>query len=241
MSPATTWRVLSRAGLLKKWNRQPSRKGTGFEQPEQAHEHWHVAISCINIHGTFYYLCFVLDGYSRSIVHWEIRDHMLESDVEIILQRARERFPEARPGIISDNGPQFISKDFKEFIRTSGMTHVRIPPFYPQSNGKLERFHQTIKRECIRPGVPLSIDEARRMVGKYIDHCNGCRLHSAIGYVTPHDRLMGRDREISKERDRRLEEAREGRRQKRRQEGNTNEPRSGNVSFIQTACLSTFN
>jgi transposase InsO family protein len=58
---------------------------------------------------------------------------MTEADVETILQRAKEKFPEARPRIISDNGPQFIAKDFKEFIRLSGMTHVRTSPFYPQS------------------------------------------------------------------------------------------------------------
>ena len=57
---------------------------------------------------------------------------MLESDVEIIIERAKEKFPEAPPRIISDNGPQFIAKDFKEFIRLSGMTHVRTSPFYPQ-------------------------------------------------------------------------------------------------------------
>jgi transposase InsO family protein len=56
---------------------------------------------------------------------------MTEADIEIILQRAREKYPEAPPRIISDNGPQFIAKDFKEFIRVSGMTHVRTPPFYP--------------------------------------------------------------------------------------------------------------
>jgi hypothetical protein len=76
----------------------------------------------------------------------------------------------ARPRIISDNGPQFIAKDFKEFIRISGMTHVRTSPYYPQSNGKLERFHATIKGECIRPGVLLSLDDARRMVEGFIKH-----------------------------------------------------------------------
>ena len=129
----------------------------------------------------------------------------------------RRNIPEARPRIISDNGPQFIAKDFKEFIRISGMTHVRTSPFYPQSNGKLERFHKTIKGECIRPGVPLSLDDARRMVEKYIDHYNNVRLHSAIGYVAPADKLNGRDQEIFKERDRKLEEARELRKQKRQQ------------------------
>jgi putative transposase len=54
--------------------------------------------------------------------------------------------------IISDNGPQFIARDFKEFIRISGMTHVRTSPYYPQSNGKIERWHKSLKSECIRPG-----------------------------------------------------------------------------------------
>ena len=137
--------------------------------------------------------------------------------MEIVLQRAKEKYPEARPRIISDNGPQFIAKDFKEFIRISGMTHVKTSPFYPQSNGKLERFHQTIKDECIRPGVPLSLDDARRIVGKYIEHYNTVRLHSAIGYVAPADKLNGRDQVIFKERDRKLEAARELRKQKRQQ------------------------
>jgi transposase InsO family protein len=217
VSPSSTWRVLSQAGLLSKWNRKKSLKGTGFVQPVKPHEHWHVDVSYINISGTFYYLCSLLDGYSRYIVHWEIREQMTEADVETILQRAKEKFPESRPRIISDNGPQFIAKDFKEFIRISGMTHVKTSPFYPQSNGKLERFHGTIKDECIRPGVPLSLDDARRMVAKYIEHYNNVRLHSAIGYAAPVDKLNGRDQEIFKERDRKLEEARELRKQKRQQ------------------------
>ena len=73
--------------------------------------------SYLNIRGTFYYLCSVLDGFSRSIVHWEIRESRTEAEVEIVLQRAREKYAEARPRIISDNGPQFVAKDFKEFIR----------------------------------------------------------------------------------------------------------------------------
>src|SRR3954464_11202042 len=87
---------------------------------------------------------------------------MTEANIEVILQRAKEQYPEARPRIISDNGPQFIAKDFKEFIRISGMTHVRTSPFYPQANGKIERWHKSLKSECIRPGTPLSLDDARR-------------------------------------------------------------------------------
>jgi len=96
----------------------------------------------------------VLDGFSRFIVHWDLRPAMTEADIEIVLQAARELYPEAKPRIISENGPQFIARDFKEFIRIAGMTHVRTAPYYPQSNGKIERWHKSLKSECIRPGTP---------------------------------------------------------------------------------------
>jgi hypothetical protein len=143
---------------------------------------------------------------------------MEESDVEIILQRARECHPGVTPRIISDNGPQFIAKDFKEFIRIAGMTHVKTSPYYPQSNGKLERWHRTLKSDCIRVKVPLSLDDARCIVADYVRHYNNVRLHSAIGYVTPNDKLEGRDTAIFAERDRKLAEARECRKQLRQAE-----------------------
>jgi len=164
---------------------------------------------CFSRNGTFYYLCSPLDGCSRTIVNWDIREAMTETDVEIIIQRAREKYPDAHPRIISDNGPQFISKDFKEFIKICGMTHVRTSPYYPQSNDKIERWHGTIKRECIRPGTPLSLDDARRLAAKYIEYYNTERLHSALGYVTPMDKLEGRNKKIFAARDRNLEAAAE--------------------------------
>ncbi len=216
VSPSSVYRVLSNAGLLNKFNGKESKKGTGFVQPLQAHEHWHIDISYINICGTFYYLCSILDGFSRYIVHWEIREAMKESDVEIILQRAREKFPNAKPRIISDNGPQFIAKDFKEFIRISGMTHVKTSPYYPQSNGKLERYHKTIKSTCIRVNTPLSLSDAQRLITDFVDHYNNRRLHSAIGYITPIDKLEGRAGIILAQRDAKLAAAREARKAKRR-------------------------
>jgi len=211
VSASSVYRVLTNAGLLNKFNGKKSKKGTGFIQPLRAHEHWHIDISYINICGTFYYMCSVLDGFSRYIVHWEIREAMKESDVEIILQRARENFPDATPRIISDNGPQFISKDFKEFIRISGMTHVKTSPYYPQSNGKLERYHKTIKGTCIRVNTPLSLSDAQRLVTDFVDHYNNRRLHSAIGYITPADKLQGRAETILAQRDAKLAAARDAR------------------------------
>jgi putative transposase len=212
VSPSSVYRTLRDAGLMKAHNNKPSLKGKGFQQPLRVHERWHVDVSYINVAGTFFYLCSPLDGCSRFIVHWEIRESMTEPEVETIIQRARERYPDARPRIISDNGPQFIAKGFKEFIRICGMTHVRTSPYYPQSDGKIERWHKTLKGECIRVKVPLSLEDARRLVAEFVAHYNEVRLHSAIGYVTPADKMAGRDREIFAERDRKLNAARERRR-----------------------------
>src|SRR5207247_2557606 len=197
--------------------------------------HLEFDVSYINLSGTFYYLCSVLDGCSRYLVHWDLRESMKEADIERILERAKEKYPGAKPRIISDNGPQFIARDFKEFIRISGMTHVRTSPFYPQSNGKIERWHKSLKRECIRPLTPLTLEDARRLIQIYVDHYNTVRLHSAIGYVTPLDRLAGRQAEIHAARDRKLEQARRQRQLRRQQappsllarvgrEGNVTEP-----------------
>ena len=214
-SPSSVYRVLKKAGLLAGQTPNVTKKGTGFVQPLKPHQEWHIDYSYLNIAGTFYFLCAILDGYSRFLVHFEIREKMEEIDVQNILQRAREKFPGVTPRIISDNGPQFIAKNFKEFIRVVGMTHVRTSPYYPQSNGKIERFFKTVKGECIRVNVPLSLDDARSIVADYVTHYNDVRLHSAVGYVTPKDKLLGHDEAIHAARDRKLTEARERRQQMR--------------------------
>jgi putative transposase len=214
-SPASVYRVLKQAGVLAKHNTRPSLKGKGFVQPLRPHEHWHVDVSYLNIAGTFYFLCSILDGCSRYIVHGELRETMLEAEVETIIQRAREKFPGVTPRIISDNGPQFLAKDFKEFIRICGMTHVKTSPYYPQSNGKIERWHRTLKGDCVRTETPLSLEDAQRVVARYVEYYNQVRLHSAIGYVTPKDKLEGREKSIFAERDRKLADARERRKAQR--------------------------
>jgi putative transposase len=142
---------------------------------------------------------------------------MEEADIEMILERSKEKYPEAKPRIISDDGPQFIARDFKEFIRISVMTHVRTSSFYPQSNGKIEHWHKSLKHECIRPLTPLTLEDARRLIQLYVDRYNTVRLDSAIGYVTPQDRLAGRQAEIHAARDRKLEQARSQRQLRRQQ------------------------
>ena len=194
-APSTVYRVLKRADLIGRAKGKPSKKGTGFHQPTAPHRHWHIDVSYVNIGGTFYYLISELDGYSRFIVHWEIRERSTDQDIQVVLQRARERFPGVTPRIISDNGPQFISREFKQYIRICGMTHVRTSPYYPQ-----------------------------RIVTKFVEDYNERRLHSSLGYVTPRDKLLGREQDIFDARDRKLEEARELRKQQHRREAQNVEP-----------------
>jgi len=225
VSPSSVYRVLKAAGKLAPRGGTPSRKGKGFEQPLRPHEHWHVDVSYLNICGTFFFLCSILDGYSRFVVHWEIRETMTEAEVETILQRARETYPGEHPRIITDNGPQFIARDFKEFVRICGMTHVRTSPYYPQSNGKIERWFKTLKGECIRITTPLSVEDARRLVAEFVTHYNTVRLHSAIAYITPADKLAGRAAAIWAARREKLAQA-DARRRAKAKEKELARPRS---------------
>ena len=97
------------------------------------------------------------------------------------------------------------------------MRHVRTPPNYPQLNGKIECWHKSLKAECIRPGTPLTAEDARRLIHQYVDHYNTVRQHSATGFVTPVNTLADRQQEIHTAQDRKLHEA-SRRRQLRRQQ-----------------------
>ena len=180
----------------------PSHKGKGFVQPLAPHDHWHVDFSYMNIAGTFYYLC----SRARRLLplHRRLGHAPADGggDAEIVMQRAREALSGGTAAHhLRSAAAQFIARDFKEFIRLWQTTSRLSSPHYPQSNGKLERFHRTLKEQAIRPKTPLCLEDARRIVGEFIEHYNTIRLHSAIGYITPADRLAGRHIEIFAARD----------------------------------------
>jgi Integrase core domain len=128
-----------------------------------------------------------------------------------------EKHSHARAGdreeVDGDQVPDVVGKERPPGL--SGMDHVCTSPYCPQSNGKIERWHGSLKTEAVRPKTPLNVEDTRRVVGAFVEHYNTRRLHSAIGYVTPHDRLAGRHTEIWEERDRKLEVARIRRAQRR--------------------------
>lgn len=165
----------------------------------------------MNIAGTFYSLCAILDGWSRYLVHWEWRESLTTRDVTTMVPRAQEQCPDARPRIISDHGPQCIARDVRDVIRRSGMTPVRTSPYTPQSNGTVERWNQTLTVTTIRPDAPTSLDEARRHVTAFVTPYHHHRLPRAIGYIPPADRLAGRSEQLWATREARLDAARAAR------------------------------
>ena len=126
-------------------------------------------------------------------------------------EKGREKFEGVTPRIISDNGSQFIAKEFKVFISQTGMTHVTTAPYYPQSNGKLERCNKTVKH-FLKTMYIADYEDGVRSIDEFINYYNNERLHSAIGYVTPNDKLHGREESIFAAREEKLEKAREQRR-----------------------------
>ena len=218
VSPSTFYRVLKEEGALGSWNRtKSSTRGDGFEQPSYAHQHWHVDIKYVKFQGTFLFLISVIDGWSRYIVNHEVRQSMETLDVEITIQRAFEKFADAKPRIISDNGSQFLSKEFASFLRQSEVAHVRTSVNYPQSNGKIERYHRTLSEECLRKTSLIDLEDARTQIGEFVEKYNRERKHSALHYLTPEDFLEGRVEAKLKLREKRIREAQEERKNSRNQ------------------------
>ncbi len=207
VSPSTTYRVLKRAGLLNRWNKIKTTKGEGFTQPIKCHQHWHTDIKYVNFKGSFLFLISVIDGYSRYIVHHELRKNMQEFDVQLTLERALEKYPEEKPRIISDNGSQFISKDFHDYLKLVGLQHIKTSIAYPQSNGKIERYHRSINEECLKKQSFINLDDARDQLEKYTQFYNTKRLHSSLFYLTPEDFLCDRVDQRLLERQNKLDNA----------------------------------
>jgi transposase InsO family protein len=148
-----------------------------------------------------------MDGYSRYIIHHELRLSMEEKDVEITVQKAIEKYPDKKPRIISDNGKQFLSKDFQLFLKEAGLQHIKTSIGYPQSNGKIERYHRSLEEECVRTTSMIDMEDAQRQIAGYVDHYNNHRLHSALFYLRPIDFLNGNVDELLKIRQEKLDKA----------------------------------
>ena len=175
-------------GLLNPWNKKrTTSKGKGFNQPDKPHKHWHVDIKYIFFGGKFYFLISVIDGFSRFIVNHGLFEDMKTETITTLIQEAKDKYNRVSPRIISDNGTQFISKEFSKFISFVEFTHVKTSVGYPQSNGKIERFHGTFNQEFYKTTPLIDFVSAKEKINRYIEKYNYTRLHSSLYYLTPSD------------------------------------------------------
>ena len=162
--PASVYNIMKEYDLVHKWAKNEGEaKKKGFDQPEAPHEQWHKDISYIKVLGVFYYFISIMDGYSRKILDWALCENMEGINIELLLARVKEKYPEASARV-----------------------------FHPQSNGKLERFHSTLKTEHVRKTPYFSYEDAKEKMAQWIDFYNSGRLNGALLYLTPTDYFEGR-------------------------------------------------
>jgi transposase InsO family protein len=206
---SSVYNVIKRYKLAQKGDELTEQAEGGFVQPAAVHEQWHIDFSHIKIRGSFYYFVSILDGYSRRILNWRLCDTMEGINAEVLATETKELYPEAKaPRLISDNGSQFISKDFKELLIVLEIGHTFTRANHPQSNGKLERFHRTLKTEHTRRSAYVDDADARVRMALWLAYYNSERLHSALGYLTPDDVFYGRSDSRLAERREKLHTAR---------------------------------
>lgn len=212
LSESAVYAVLSKHDLLGPWSARQSDAADEYRhKPSQVHEHWHTDIAYVKAAGVFYFLIMVLDGYSRFVLGWEFMTDMTSRSVEDFIQVVKERYPEAKPKLIHDNGSAFVSRDFKSLVSRLGITSVHTRRNHPETNGKAERWVGVVRQEALRVSPPSSFADAERVIGEFVDFYNQRRLHAGIRFLRPVDLFEGRGEEILTQRKARLEFARAAR------------------------------
>jgi putative transposase len=155
----------------------------------------------------WYYLSTVLDDFSRFIVAWKLCATMQAEDVTATLDLALAAAGldhvtvVHRPRLLSDNGASYISVDLAAWLDGKGMQHVRGAPYHPQTQGKIERWHQTLKNRILLENYYLPGD-LERQIAAFVEHYNHGRHHESLGILTPADVYLGRGEAILLERER---------------------------------------
>jgi transposase InsO family protein len=206
VSPASVYRVLNDADLLYRWKRS-ERVGEKPAAPTGPNQRWHTDLMYLRVGDVWYFLVSVLDGYSRYVVHWELLTTMRAADVRVVVQQALEANGLKEVEIVSDNGSQFTSADFKALVRQFELQHIRIRTYHPESNGTIERFHRST-RQALADEDLRNLARARDLIGRWVRHYNEERLHASLHYLPPAEYHRGRPERRIAERRAKLERAR---------------------------------
>tara|TARA_Y100000031_G_C8207407_1_gene379286 strand:- start:80 stop:1069 length:990 start_codon:yes stop_codon:yes gene_type:complete len=202
VSEATVYRVLRREGLVRRLETVDPAGKEFTHKTTGPHQLWATDASYFRVAGWgYYYMVTVLDDFSRFIIAWELKVDMTTASFIDVVQEAVDatgmtEVPiDCRTKLLSDNGPGYVSRAFQEYLKLVGIRHILAAPFHPQTNGKLERYHQTLKRSVnqVPYDVPADLEVA---IGKFVRYYNFERYHKALNDVTPADMLAGRRDEI---------------------------------------------
>ena len=208
ISESSVYRVLKRHGLVREVKLEgfPASKEYRIKTA-RVNEQWQSDASYFFVVGWgWYYLISVLDDYSRMILAWELKTDMTSASISEVVEQAVEftgmkKVPvEDRTRLLSDNGSSYLSHAFEDYLRMLQIRHIRCAPHHPQTNGKIERFHETLKAR-LNLLVYTSVEELRQALAEFIEFYNQRRYHEGIGNVTPADVYCGRREAILKRRE----------------------------------------
>jgi len=202
VSESTVYRLLRREGLVKRQETQLTAAKEYHTKTTRPHQIWATDASYFRVVGWgYYYLVTVMDDYSRFILAWELRKDMSANSLIEVVQKAVDTTGmtdvpvDDRTKLLSDNGAGYVSKAFRDYLRLVGIGHILAAPFHPQTNGKVERYQQSLKREVNQLPYDLP-SQLERAIADFVDYYNYRRYHKALGNVTPADVLYGRREEI---------------------------------------------
>lgn len=202
ISESSAYRYLKKYGLIIP-QEAPKREPAGKEwkvKPTKPNEYWHTDITYIWIDGYgFYYLFTYLDGFSRYVIHSELRMSMTVDDTIETLKNALEKVnleDNHELKLVTDNGAQYRSKRFKKYLEKQHVRHIRTAYKRPETNGKIERWHRTLKEQKISLAGYTSPQDAKKNIYQFVNDYNTIRPHQAIGYVTPEQKYTGKAEEL---------------------------------------------
>jgi transposase InsO family protein len=202
VSESTVYRILRREGLVKRQETQLAAAKEYHTKTTRPHQMWATDASYFRVVGWgYYYLVTVMDDYSRFILAWKLQKDMSSNSLIEVIQKAvdatgmTEVPVEDRTKLLSDNGAGYVSKVFRDYLRLVGIGHILAAPFHPQTNGKVERYQQSLKREVNQQPYELP-SQLEQAIADFVDYYNYRRYHKALGNVTPADVLYGRREQI---------------------------------------------
>jgi len=196
------YRILRKEGLVKRQEIQLSAGKEYHTKTTGPHQMWATDASYFRVVGWgYYYLGTGMDDYSRFILAWKLqKDTSADSLIEVIQEAVdatgmTEVPINDRTKLLSDNGAGYVSRAFRDYLRLVGIGHILAAPFHPQTNGKVERYQQSLKREVNQLPYELP-SQLEKAIADFVDYYNYRRYHKALGDVTPADVLHGKRKQI---------------------------------------------